>query len=182
MYKLGETDRARAIDLMSERLAFARAAVVLYDMVLERLRLRGGPYASVRGHLLVIREEKKAHEEWLEEQVRALGGDVDPTPGSALLLRDEWVSIVEVLTDEVGPARLFQALLMTEVYDNGGWDQLVDLAAQADDEEAGDEFRQRLHEEQEHFLFVGRIVARLARNEILDQVVTTLEEPRATFG
>src|SRR5881628_899278 len=120
MLTLGEANRTRAIELASERLAFARAAVELYDEVLERLQTREGPYASLRGHLRVIREEKKAQEEWLEEKVRTLGGDVDRTPGSELLLRDEWASIVAVLNDDEQPARLFESLLMAELYDSGG--------------------------------------------------------------
>jgi hypothetical protein len=175
MQTLGEANRAKAIELLSERLAFARASVELYDAVLLQLLGRGGPYATVRGHLRVIREEKKAQEEWLEEKLRALGGDVDRTPGRSLLLRTEWTNIVELLNDDAQPARLFEALLMAEVYDSGGWEQLLELAGQACDEDAADEFRQRLHEEEEHFLFAGRIVAKFARGADLGDGATAIE-------
>jgi hypothetical protein len=178
MQTLGEANRARAIELASERLAFSRAAVALYDAVLAGLRNREGPYASVRGHLRVIREEKKAHEEFLEDKVRSLGGDVDQTPGSEILLRDEWTAIVAVLNDDEQPARLFEALMMAELYDSGGWEMLLELAEEACDEEAADEFRQRLHEDEEHFLFVGRIVARFARTGTLEERAPILEEAR----
>jgi hypothetical protein len=178
MRTLGEANRAKAIELASERLAFSRAAVELYDAVMEKLSDREGPYASVRGHLRVIREEKKAQEEFLEEKVRSLGGSVDQTPGSELLLRTEWTSIVAVLNDDEEPARLFESLLMAELYDSGGWEQLLALAEEACDAEAAGEFRQRLRQEEEHFLFVGRIVSRFARSATLEERAPILEEAR----
>lgn len=174
MQMLGETNRAKAIELLSERLAFTRAAVSLYDAVLERLQSRGGPYATLRGHLRVIREEKKAQEEWLEETLRAFGGDTEQAPAGSPL-PEEWTNILAGLSEDAAPSRFFESLLAAEVYDSGGWERLLDLAQQACDDDAADEFRQRLHEEEEHFLFVGRIVARFARGPTLEDEASSLE-------
>jgi hypothetical protein len=169
----GEINRGKAIELLSERLAFARVSVALYDTVLERLRQRGGPYDSVRGHLRLIREEKKGHQEWLEEKVGTLGGDTEQ-PGNSLL-REEWANIVAGLGEGTEPGPLFESLLTAEVSDNGGWEMLLELAERFADEEMTGEIRQMLHEEQEHFLFVGRFVARFARSRILDETPIVLE-------
>ena len=67
MRKVGGMHRSKVVDLLSERLAFERAAVRLYDSVLEKLEPREGPYSLAKTHLRRIREEEKAHEEWLEE-------------------------------------------------------------------------------------------------------------------
>lgn len=162
-----ETGRERAIELLSERLVFEQASVALYDSVLERLRPRGGPYETVKAHLRRIREEKKSNEEFLAEELRILGGG-QPSDHSLVLL-EEWRSIAEALAEEdADPSRLFHALMLAEVYDSGGWELLLDLAARNEDVEAAQEFRQRLGEGQEHFLFVSRIVAKLSRSVPLD--------------
>jgi hypothetical protein len=170
----GEINRGKAIELLSERLAFARVSVALYGTVLQRLRQRGGPYDSVRGHLRLILEEKKSHQEWLQEKVSALGGDTEQAPGNSLL-REEWANIVAGLGEGTEPGPLFESLLTAEVYDNGGWEMLLELAERFADEEMAGEIRQMLHEEQEHFLFVGRFVARFARSSILDETPLVLE-------
>src|SRR4051812_2327590 len=121
-----EDGRARAIELLSERLLFEQAAVALYDSVLERLGARGGPYEAVKAHLRRIREEKKANEEFLSDELRGLGGG-QPSDHSLLLL-EEWRGIAEALADEeADPSRLFHALMLAEVYDSGGWELLLDL-------------------------------------------------------
>jgi hypothetical protein len=179
MRRLAAKNRSKVIDLLIERLEFERASVERCDLVLEALRPRGGPWASILGHLRLIREEEKEHEEWLEEQVKALGGDPHEESDAVRALLNEWRLIIEGEMSSPDPAHLFQALLKAELLDNGGWELLLALAEQANDEEASQAFRQRLHEEQEHLLFVGRIVARLARSEVLDEAVTLMEEASA---
>src|SRR3989442_14574031 len=76
MDKLAKKNVGKVIDLLSERLAFERAAVKLYDTLHARLRVATDP--ALRALLEQIehdRDEEKEHEEWLEEQIRALVGD-----------------------------------------------------------------------------------------------------------
>lgn len=176
---VAKTHRSRVIELLGERLAFERAAGKLYDAVLEKLRSRGGPFESVRARLRFIREEEKAHQEWLEEQVQSLGGDPDRETDGSLLLRAEWRLIAEETEGEHEPVELFQALLRAELLDNGGWEVLVELADRAQDEEARNALLQRLHEEQEHLLFVSHLVSVFARSELLDGAVNALESAGA---
>src|SRR3989442_5282987 len=87
MDKLAKKNVGKVIDLLSERLAFERAAVKLYDTLHARLRVATDP--ALRALLEQIehdRDEEKEHEEWLEEQIRALGGDAHaPTERSVLV-------------------------------------------------------------------------------------------------
>jgi len=179
MRKVGAMHRSKVICLLAERLAFERAAVKLYDGVLERLRSRGGPYHTVQAHLRRIREEEKAHEEWLEEQLRQLGGETGPEGERLLEVRREARRREDVLLGDPEPAQLFRQLLAAEVSDVGGWELLLEIAGRAQDDEARDAFQQRLHEEQEHFRFLCHIAAVFAGSEILDETVTTLEDASA---
>src|SRR5438105_10317081 len=86
MKKLAAKNLGRVLDLLNERLAFERAGVKLYDTILARMRSSGDP--RVQGMLDGLqhnRDEEKAHEEWLEDQIRALGGD-DHAPSEKSIL------------------------------------------------------------------------------------------------
>lgn len=170
MRKIGAMHRSKLIGLLAARLASERAAGGLYESVLHRLRTRGGPYQLVMAHLRRMREEEKEHEEWLEEQLRLLGGDVRPDledPRNDAVMRGS------------EPAQLLRLLLEAEVADAGGWELLVEIASRAQDDEAREAFEQRLHEEQEHFRLLCHMAAVLTGNEIIDETVTALEDASA---
>ncbi len=174
MRKVRATHRTKVIALLSERLEFERAAGELYAAVLDKLALLGGPFESARAHLRRIREEEKAHEEWLEEQLRSLGGGDAEAP---LDVRAAWRQIAGTLHGTSDPARLFAALREAELLDSGGWELLREIADRAHDDEAREAFDQRLREEQQHLLFVNRLAAVFGSSDLLDETVTTIEEP-----
>lgn len=66
---------------------------------------------------------------------------------------------------------LFHALLAAELVDNAGWDLLAQVADEAGDREARKEFKKRLHEEEDHLLFVRKAVEKLAFRDVLDEDV-----------
>jgi hypothetical protein len=72
---------------------------------------------------------------------------------------------------------LLQALLAAELVDNAGWDLLAQLADEAGDREAKRAFKKRLHEEEDHLLFVRKAVEKLAFAEVLGEDVKL---PRST--
>ena len=115
--------------------------------------------------LLNDRDEEKEHEEWLEAQIRSLGGDAHAPSERATLVQTESEGIERVAQRDPSLPHDFHALLAAELSDNAGWDLLVTLA-----DEAGrprqKEFKQRLHEEEEHLLLVRETVAKLTGKEI----------------
>ena len=176
MRKIRATHRSMVIALLRDRLDFERAVGALYSTVLQRLDPRGGPFDSVRAHLRRIREEEKSHEEWLEEQLRAIGGgrgEEEPP----LTVRSELRRIGEQIDGTADPARLFAALRDAELADGAGWELLRELADRAQDGEARDAFDQRLSEEHQHMIFVNRMAAVFANSELLDKTLTTMDEP-----
>ncbi len=66
---------------------------------------------------------------------------------------------------------LFHALLAAELVDNAGWDLLAQLADEAGDHSAKREFKKRLHEEEDHLLFIRKAVEKLSFAEVLGEDV-----------
>jgi hypothetical protein len=75
-----------------------------------------------------------------------------------------------VMSDAKLP-HLFHALLAAELVDNAGWDLLVQLADEAGDHEAKRQFKKRLHEEEDHLIFVRKAVQKFSFQEILGEQV-----------
>ena len=168
MKKLAEHNKDKLIDLLCERLAFERAGVHLYDTILEKLDASGGGgLEAFRDEMQNFRDEEKEHEEWLEGCVRDLGGDPSVTTDLAQLVQRESQGIEQVIeTDDLLPHAM-HALLAAELVDNAGWELLIELADDADDREARQEFRKRLHEEEDHLIFVRSACLTFARKEVL---------------
>jgi rubrerythrin len=167
MDKLAKKNVAKVIDLLSERLAFERSGVKLYDLVLSRLRASDEPgLKALLGDMKEFREEEKEHEEWLEEQIRALGGDAHAPTEQSVLVQAESEGVERVIRRDPSIPHDFHALLTAELADNAGWDLLVQLADEFDDHEAKKEFERRLREEQKHLLFVRKTLLELTRNDV----------------
>lgn len=169
MKKLAQMNRDKAIDLLSERLTFERAGVKLYDSIVEKIGRAADPLLMTRlGQLKEHRDQEKEHEEWLEAQIRALGGDAHAETDMSRLIAVESRGIEQIVLDgDMNPTHLFHALLTAELVDNSGWQLLLELADEADDSEARQAFRRRLHEEEDHLIFTRKVVERLTRKELL---------------
>jgi bacterioferritin (cytochrome b1) len=167
MQKLAEKNRGRVIDLLNERLAFERAGVKLYDTILARMQSSGD--ARIQDMFRTLqhnRDEEKAHEEWLEEQIRALGGDDHAPSEKSILVKAESEGIEHVIMRDPDLGHDLHALLTAELADNAGWDLLVQIASEFGDRDAKKEFKKRLHEEEEHLLFVRKAVEQFAKQEL----------------
>jgi bacterioferritin (cytochrome b1) len=167
MEKLARKNPLKVIDLLNERLAFERSGVKLYDTLLSRLRLAGGPaleplIEQVQHH----RDEEKEHEEWLEEQIRALGGDPRTPTEHSVLVQTESEGIERVMMRDQSIPHDFHALLTAELADNAGWDLLVQVADELGDPDAKKQFKKRLREEEKHLLFVRKTLLELTAKDL----------------
>jgi bacterioferritin (cytochrome b1) len=174
MEKLANFNREKVLDLLIARMNFERAGVKLYDSVIAKLQAQSdSSLLRLLDKLHEHRNEEKEHEEWLEAQVRALGGDAHGSSDMARLEERESKGIEDIILDgDNEAAHFFHALLAAELADNAGRDLLVELADQAGDRDAKRAFKKRLHQEMEHLLFVRRVIRRLARREVLGQTVS----------
>jgi rubrerythrin len=179
MKKLFEMNREKVIDVLTARLAYERAAVKLYDAILAKIRADGsGDAMRTLPRLSEYRDQEKEHEEWLEEQIRAVGGDAHGETEMSRLEETEASGVEKVVFEQDAHlSKMFHALLVAELGDNAGWDLLAQLAGEAGDHEAKRAFKKRLHQEEAHLLFVRRIVQRLARRDVLGQEVSMPTSP-----
>jgi bacterioferritin (cytochrome b1) len=172
MKKLAAKNLGRVLDLLNERLAFERAGVKLYEKVLLRMRNSGDPrIAGMYERFQHNRDEEKEHEEWLEEQIRALGGDPHAPSEKSILVKAESEGIEHVVMRDPNLLHDFHALLTAELADNAGWELLASLASEFGDRDAKKEFKNRLHEEEKHLLVVRAAVAELAKQEMSESFV-----------
>ena len=72
---------------------------------------------------------------------------------------------------------LFHALMAAELVDNAGWDLLVALAEEADDDEALDAFTLRQAEEEDHLDYLQQTMARYAESQVLGEQLQLPTEP-----
>ncbi len=170
MEKLATYDKAKVIDVLTERLAFERAGVKLYDRVIEVMRAAGDENVLRMLHEMEEhRNEEKEHEEWLEAQIRALGGDAHGETDRSRLVTRESKGIEEVVLSDAQLPHLFHALLAAELVDNAGWDLLVQIADEAGDHTAKRDFKKRLHEEEDHLLFLRKAMEKLSVRDVLGE-------------
>lgn len=172
MKKLAERHPDRLLDLLTERLTFERTGVKLYDNVIAEVKKsKDAAIARMVPQLSKHRDQEKEHEEWLEEQVRALGSDAHTETDLSELIMREARGVKEVVETDDELPHLFHALLTAELVDENGWKLLVQLADEAEDEEALRGFIQRAREEEDHLLYMRSVVAAFARHDVLDRAV-----------
>lgn len=170
MKALAQFNKDKLIDLLAERLAYERTGVELYDQVLEHLEASSDPEAkSLTDRLQHFRDEEKAHEEWLEDQIRDLGGDAHGKTELSELVTRESKGVADVIMHGDDVAHDLHALLTAELADNAGWELLCDLARQARDDDARQEFAQRLKEEEEHLQFIRQATLQTTARQVLGQ-------------
>lgn len=178
MQKLAANNREKTVDYLTERLTFERAAVKLYDTVLHHLRGSKEPWTNrIVGQVEKHRNQEKEHEEWLEAQIRALGGTAHEKTDMSSVIERESRGVLDVASSDVQLTHVFHALLMAELMDNAGWEILLELADRAGDDEARRAFRQRLHEEQDHLVLAREMMVMLAKNQVLGSPLITPPAP-----
>ena len=171
MKKLAQSHPDKLLDLLTERLTFERLAVKLYDTILAKMHESELPsvagVSAVVGQLREQRNQEKEHEEWLEEQIRALGGDAHGKTDLADLVEREAKGITEVVQGDTSLVHLFHALQTAELVDDTGWKLLLELADEAEDDEARQAMRRRSEEEERHLIFMRSVVTAFARTDVL---------------
>jgi bacterioferritin (cytochrome b1) len=182
MRKLADRHRDKVIDLLNERLVFERSGVKLYDKILSEMKQANDPLLHrMHPEMKKHRDQEKEHEEWLEDQIRNLGGDAHAQTEHSKLIVAESSGIEGVVLRGEGNGNalphLFHALLTAELVDNAGWELLLELADRADDDDARRELRKRLHEEEDHLYLIRRTVSKYARKEVLGEGAVTPVSP-----
>jgi rubrerythrin len=163
-----ETVPPLLMDKLGERLAFERSGVRLYDGLLLKLgagqAFDGGPSEADLRH---IRDEEQEHFEIVREAIQSLGADPTAVTPSANLVGVEASGICSVVADpRTQLADGLHAMLIAELADNAGWEQLIELCQSADQPDLAERFEQCRAQEAEHLESVRRWLSAHATAEL----------------
>lgn len=157
----GEADEDAAgmavfLDKLSERLAFERQGVRLYEALLNKCQTLGesapGPTLEEIEH---IGSEELEHFLLINNAIIEIGGDPTVQSPCADMIGVASMGLVQVLTDPRSSlAQCLQAMLTAELTDNDGWELLIKLADNLGYDDMRVEFETALTHEQEHLVNV----------------------------
>lgn len=146
------------IDKLSERLAFERGGVRLYDAFIQKLELlrENSPEQDHDGWpdtetVMQFRNEELQHARLVKSCIEQIGGDPTVQTPCANLTALESSGLVQAMAEP--RANLMEALhvlLLAEVADGEGWAALIELAEYVGQPEMAEEFRSAASQEALH--------------------------------
>jgi hypothetical protein len=148
----GGPDILVLLDKLGERLAFERTGVRLYEAVITKFDIEGGfSGGPSRLDLDRIRVEELDHFLLLEDTIRKLGGDPTGVTPSANLVATESMGLSAVVADpRTTLPQCLHAILVAELADDAGWEQLVGLCRDIGRTELAETFEACLVQESQH--------------------------------
>lgn len=153
------------LDKLGERLAFERAGTRLYDALMAKCRADGGAVVDPE-RLMHFRDEEAQHFKLVHQCIETLGGDPTVQSPCADVAGVESAGLVQVLTDpKTTLAQSLHAILVAELTDNAGWDELVVLAKEMGQTDMATQFAQAQQAEREHLQAVKQWHQELTLNE-----------------
>ena len=137
------------MDKLGERLAFERSGTRLYDALLVKCETLGGEIQAK--DVQHIRDEEAMHFALLGAAIQSLGGDPTQQTPCADVAGVEGMGLMQVLTDpKTTLAQALHAILVAEMTDNAGWEELISLTEHAGNDDLVKRFAKARDEEQEH--------------------------------
>ena len=141
------------LDKLSERLAFERMGVRLYDALINKVWASHEPNAPDIKELAEIRDQELAHFVLLHQWIKKLGGDPTSESPCADVSGVASRGVMQVVADpRTSVAQSLNAVLTAELTDNAGWELLIDLAARVDLLDMVEEFHRPAADEQQHLV------------------------------
>lgn len=153
----GEADEEDAgmavfLDKLSERLAFERNGVRLYEALLNKCQTLGesapGPTLEDIEH---IGSEELEHFLMLNQAITDIGGDPTVQSPCADVIGVASMGLVQVLTDPRSSLpQCLEVMLTAELTDNAGWELLIQLAENLGYDDLKEDFSKALADEEDH--------------------------------
>jgi rubrerythrin len=138
-------------DKLGERLAFERTGVRLYEALIAKCGANGKADAPPVEELEHIRQEEAEHFAMLGKAIESLGGDPTAQTPAADVTGVEGSGLMQVLTDpKTTVAQALHAILIAEMADNTAWEELIEIAQGAGQEELAETFATAQEQEAEH--------------------------------
>jgi rubrerythrin len=140
------------LDKLGERLAFERTSVRLYDALITKFETTQDETSSMTlADLQQMRQQEARHFAILAEAIQSLGADPTAQTPCADLVGVEALGLMQVVTDpRTTIAQSLHAILVGELTDQVGWEQLVSLAEDQGQDALVTDFNLALTEERIH--------------------------------
>jgi rubrerythrin len=146
------------LDKLGERLAFERTGTRLYDALITKFAaMQDGTPSMSMDELVQIREDEARHFSILADAIQSLGGDPTSQTPCADVVGVESQGLMQVVTDpRTTLAQSLHAVLVAEMVDQNGWEQLIALAEDNGQNALVTDFDIALSEERRHLQQVQR--------------------------
>jgi hypothetical protein len=139
------------LDKLSEREAFERTGVRLYDAMIIKVEASGEKVGPPLAELREIRAEELAHFRLVADALKELGGDSTAESPCADVTGVASRGLLQVLADpRTTLAQSLSALLTAELTDNAGWELLIQLCDALGQTRLVEAFTKALEEESDH--------------------------------
>jgi len=138
------------MDKLGERLAFERSGTRLYDALMAKCQAEKSS-AVPQQELQHIRDEEVTHFALVGAAIQSLGGDPTAQTPGADVTGVEGMGLMQVLTDpKTTVPQALHAILIAEMTDNAGWDELIELTSQVGNDDLVARFSKARDSETEH--------------------------------
>jgi ferritin-like metal-binding protein YciE len=146
------------IDKLGERLAFERSGTRLYEAVMAKCEAtQDGVAVPDIAQLQHFCEAEARHFRLVADCMEKLGGDPTAQTPCADVTGVESAGLMQVVTDpQTTVNQSLHAILIAELVDNAGWEELIALAKEMGQDDMARQFEQALEEEREHLQQVRR--------------------------
>jgi rubrerythrin len=146
------------MDKLGERLAFERSGTRLYEAVLAKCQASGnGAAMPDLGQLEHFCAAEARHFRLVAECIESLGGDPTAQTPCADVTGVESAGLMQVVSDpQTTVNQSLHAILIAELADNAGWEELIGLAKEMGQNDMVQRFGKALEEEREHLREVRR--------------------------
>jgi len=140
------------LDKLGERLAFERTGTRLYDALITKFETMQDQSTSMTlADLQKIRQDEARHFAIVAGAIESLGGDPTSQTPCADLVGVESMGLMQVVTDpRTTIAQCLHAVLVAEMTDNAGWELLIALAEDQNQNSLISDFSVALDEERVH--------------------------------
>ena len=149
--KLKNKQTELLLDKLSERLAFERSEVRLYEDLIGKISAANYHQEPTVKELIEIQDEKLSHFQMLTGYLKDLGADPTIDSPGANITSIASSGILKVLSDpRTTIPQCLSALLTAELTNNEGWQILVQIAENLGLTELADQFEDASATEEEH--------------------------------
>lgn len=140
------------VDKLGERLAFERAGTRLYEALMAKCQATGdGAPLPDLAQLRHFCDEEARHFKLVADCIESLGADPTAQTPCADVTGVESAGLMQVVSDpQTSVNQSLHAILVAELADNAGWEELIALAEELGQGDMARQFEQALDEEREH--------------------------------